>query len=44
MIQFLLINRFTDDFARDPQIVALRKKALELAEQGKLPPDSTEGI
>lgn len=44
MIHFLLINRFTDDFARDPQIVALRKKALELAEQGKLPPDSTEGI
>ena len=44
MIQFLLINRFKEDFARDPQIVALRKKALELAEQGKLPPDSTEEI
>lgn len=44
MIQFLLINRFTDDFARDPQIVALRKKALELAEQGKITPENTEGI
>lgn len=36
MLQFLLINRFSDEFARDPQMVALRKKALELAEQGKL--------
>ena len=44
LLQFLIINRFSDEFARDPQIVALRKKALELAEQGKLPPDSTEGI
>ncbi len=39
MIQFLLINRFTDDFARDPQAIELRKKALELAEQGKIPPN-----
>ena len=43
MIQFLLINRFKEEFARDPQIIALRKKALELAEKGKIPPD-TEGI
>lgn len=43
MLQFLLINRFTAEFARDPQMVALRKKALELAEQGKLPPDGWEG-
>lgn len=44
MIQFLLINRFSSEFARDPQMVALRKKALELAEQGKLPPDGWEGV
>lgn len=43
MLQFLLINRFSSEFARDPQMVALRKKALELAEQGKLPPDGWEG-
>lgn len=43
MLQFLLINRFSAEFARDPQMVALRKKALELAEQGKLPPDGWEG-
>lgn len=43
MIQFLLINRFPDEFARDPQAIELRKKALELAEQGKIPPDA-EGI
>ena len=44
MIEFLLLNRFKDEFARDPQIVELRKKNLELAEQGKLPPDTTEGV
>lgn len=44
MIQFLLINRFSSEFARDPQMVALRKKALELAEQGKIPPDGWEGV
>lgn len=44
MIQFLLINRFFDDFARDPQATALRKRALDLAEQGKLPPDGGEGV
>lgn len=44
MLQFLLINRFTAEFARDPQMVALRKKALELAEQGKIPPDGWEGL
>ena len=43
MIQFLLINRFSDEFARDPQTIELRKKALELAEQGKLPLDGSEG-
>ena len=43
MLQFLLINRISDEFARDPQILALRKKALELAEQGKIPPNM-EGI
>lgn len=43
MLQFLLINRFSSDFMRDPQIVALRKKALELAENGKIPHDM-EGI
>ena len=43
MLQFLLINRFTAEYARDPHMVELRKKALELAEQGKIPPDGWEG-
>lgn len=43
MLQFLLINRFSDQFARDPQMIELRKKALELQKDGKLPFD-TEGI
>lgn len=44
MIQFLLINRFPDEYARDPQSIELRKKALELAERGVIPPDDTEGV
>lgn len=44
MLQFLLINRFSDEFARDPQMIELRKQALKLQEQGNLPPDMTEGI
>ena len=44
MLQFLLINRFTAEYARDPHMVELRKKALELAEQGKIPPDGWEGV
>lgn len=44
MIQFLLINRFPDEYARDPQAIELRKKALELAECGVIPPDDTEGV
>lgn len=43
MLQFLLINRNPDEFARDPQILELRRKALELAEQGKAAPNM-EGI
>ena len=43
MIQFLLINRFSGEFARDPQAIELRKKALELAKDGKLP-DGWEGV
>lgn len=43
MLQFLLINRASDEFARDPQVIELRKKALELAEQGKASPNM-EGI
>ena len=43
MLQFLLINRISDEFARDPQVLKLRQKALELAEQGKIPPNM-EGI
>lgn len=43
MLQFLLINRYTDEFARDPQMIELRKKALELQAAGKIPPDA-EGI
>lgn len=44
MIQFLLINRFKAEFARDPHAVELRKKALELAAEGKLSSDDVEGI
>lgn len=44
MIQFLLINRFCGEFARDPQAIELRKKALELAERGVIPPDSEGSI
>ncbi len=36
MLMFLLINRFSDEFARDPQMVELRRKALDLAEEGKI--------
>ena len=43
MLQFLLINRISDEFARDPHVLKLRQKALELAEQGKIPPNM-EGI
>jgi hypothetical protein len=43
MIQFLLINRFPSEFARDPQAIELRKKALELAERNGFPPN-LEGI
>ena len=43
MLQFLLINRIPGEFARDPQILELRRKALKLAEQGKTSPNM-EGI
>lgn len=43
MLQFLLINRYFDEFARDPHAIALRKKALELQAAGKIQPDA-EGI
>jgi len=42
MIQFLLINRFPADFARDPHTVELRKKALEQSRQ--LPFSDGEGV
>lgn len=29
MIQFLLINRYPEDFARDPQILSIRKESLK---------------
>lgn len=29
MIQFLLINRYSEDFARDPQILSIRKESLK---------------
>ena len=44
LVQFLLINRFPDDFARDPQMLELRKQAIELAKQGKIDPDKLEGV
>ena len=43
MLEFLLINRFSDEFARDPQMLELRKEALKLQAEGKIPPDA-EGI
>lgn len=43
MIEFLLINRFSDEFARDPKMVELRQRALELQAEGKIPPNA-EGI
>lgn len=43
MLQFLLINRASDEYCRDPQTIELRKKALELAEQGQATPNM-EGI
>lgn len=43
MLEFLLINRFSDEFARDPQMVELRKQALKLQEEGKIPANA-EGI
>jgi len=42
MLQFLLINRFPAEFARDPQTVELRKKAL--AQNKSLPFEDSEGI
>ena len=42
MLQFLLINKISDEFARDPHILELRRKALELAEQGKASPNMEE--
>lgn len=43
MVEFLLINRFSDEYARDPKMVELRKRALELQAEGKMPPNA-EGI
>ena len=43
MIEFLLINRFSDEYARDPKMVELRKQALKLQAEGKLPPNA-EGV
>jgi len=43
MLMFLLINRFPSEFARDPQAIELRKRALELAERNGITPD-LEGI
>jgi hypothetical protein len=34
MLQFLLINRFYNEFAKDPHAVALRKEALALQKKG----------
>ena len=43
MIEFLLINRFSDEYARDPKMVELRKQALKLQAEGKLPLNA-EGV
>ncbi len=34
MIQFLLINRFYDEFQKDPHATAIRREALELQKKG----------
>ena len=34
MLQFLLINRFYNEFLKDPHAIALRKEALELQKKG----------
>lgn len=39
MIMFLLINRYPSDYARDPQILELRKQLLELQTKGNKPAD-----
>lgn len=44
MLQFLLINRFQDDYMHDPQTVELKKKALELAEKSKTANEEWEGV
>ena len=44
MLQFLLINRFSDEFARDPQNLELKKKALELAKSGELDIKNMGGV
>lgn len=43
MLKFLLINRFPDEWANDPQILELRQKALEMAKASNLPIDA-EGL
>lgn len=43
MLQFLLINRFPAEFARDPQMIELRNKALQMQADGKIPFDA-EGV
>ena len=42
-VRFLVVITNRDAIARDPQAVELRKKALELAKDGKLP-DGWEGV
>lgn len=44
MMQFLLINRYPSDFARDPQILELRREILELKKQMAEKTDDMEGV
>ena len=46
MIQFLLINRYHEEFARDPQVLAMRRELLELKKNiiASNNSDNTEGI
>lgn len=44
MLQFLLINRYHDEFARDPQILEIRRELLKLKEQVANGGGKTEGV
>lgn len=44
MIQFLLINRFSNEYARDPQMLEIRRELLKIQKQQGLIGDDIEGV